>query len=148
MKVILQRVKNSSVKVDDTIIGQIDQGFLVLLGIKEGDTEKEVDYLVDKMINLRVFSDQDGKMDKSLLDIGGELLVVSQFTLYANCDKGRRPSFVGAANPELANKLYEYFVKKAREKGVKKVETGKFGAMMEVGLVNDGPVTIILDTTV
>ena len=100
------------------------------------------------MINLRVFSDQDGKMDKSLLDIGGELLVVSQFTLYANCDKGRRPSFVGAANPELANKLYEYFVKKAREKGVKKVETGKFGAMMEVGLVNDGPVTIILDTTV
>jgi len=144
MKVVLQRVKNASVKVEDKVVGQVGPGFLVLLGVKEGDSEKQVDYLVEKIINLRVFEDEQGKMNRSLLDIGGELLVVSQFTLYANCDKGRRPSFIEAAQPEEGRRLYELFVEKARQHGLK-VETGEFGAMMEVGLVNEGPVTIILE---
>ena len=144
MKTVLQRVLKASVKVNEKIIGQINNGFLVLLGVKEGDSEKQIDYLVDKIINLRVFRDEEDKMNKSLLDVRGELLVVSQFTLYANCDKGRRPSFVHAAEPEVAEKLYELFMQKARDRGVK-VESGEFGAIMQVELINDGPVTIVLE---
>jgi D-tyrosyl-tRNA(Tyr) deacylase len=145
MKAVLQRVQKASVKVDNKVIGQIGPGFLVLLGVKRGDGESQVDGLLDKIINLRVFPDEEKKMNKPLLDINGELLVVSQFTLYANCEKGRRPSFIEAAEPELAEKLYELFIERARQKGIK-VETGKFRAMMQVELVNDGPVTIVLES--
>lgn len=144
MKVVLQRVTKASVTIESKTVGQIGLGFVVLLGAREGDSEKQVDYLVDKIINLRVFSDEQEKMNLSLIDVNGSLLVVSQFTLYANCDKGRRPSFIGAGDPDEAKKLYELFVQKARDKGVQ-VETGEFGAMMDVELINSGPVTIVLE---
>ena len=144
MKVVLQRVTKASVTIESKTVGQIGLGFVVLLGAREGDGEKQVDYLVDKIINLRVFSDEQEKMNLSLIDVNGSLLVVSQFTLYANCDKGRRPSFIGAGDPDEAKKLYELFVQKARDKGVQ-VETGEFGAMMDVELINSGPVTIVLE---
>ena len=144
MKLVVQRVKNAQVKVDDKIVGEIKQGFLVLLGVTHSDTKKQADYLVKKLCKLRVFKDENDKMNLGLKDINGELLIVSQFTLYADCTGGNRPSFVNAANPEEANRLYEYFCSECEKNGIK-VEKGKFGADMKVSLVNDGPVTIILE---
>lgn len=145
MRAVVQRVKQSSVKAGNEIVGQIGSGLLVLLGVARGDTASDANYMVNKIINLRIFEDQDGKMNRSLLDTGGELLAVSQFTLLADCRKGRRPSFVDAAEPQQATDLYEKFVDLVREKGVS-VQTGRFQAMMEVALVNDGPVTIIIES--
>jgi len=145
MRAVIQRVTESSVAVEGRAIGSIGRGLLVLLGVGEGDSEKEADYLAEKIANLRIFEDQDGKMNLSLLEIGDEMLVVSQFTLLGNCRKGRRPSFVQAAAPEIANKLYEYFVEVSKQKGIR-VQTGEFGAMMAVSLVNDGPVTLIVES--
>lgn len=144
MKLVVQRVKEAKVEVNNEIIGNIKRGFLVLLGITHNDTKETADYLVKKLCKLRVFSDIDGKMNLALNDINGELLIVSQFTLYADCTGGNRPSFVNAAKPEEANKLYEYFCSECEKNGIK-VEKGKFGADMKVSLVNDGPVTIILE---
>ena len=144
MKLVIQRVSNAKVEVENKIIGQIEKGFLVLLGVGPEDTTEIADFLVEKLCNLRVFEDENQKMNLSIKDIDGELLVVSQFTLYADCKKGNRPSFSNAAKPEKANELYEYFMEKCREK-VRKVEHGEFGADMKVSLLNDGPVTIILE---
>lgn len=145
MKAVIQRVKESAVTVEGREVGRIGRGLLVLLGVARGDTPKDADYLLDKTLHLRIFEDEAGKMNRSLLDVGGALLVVSQFTLYGDCRKGRRPSFVQAAPPEKAEELYEYFVGQARERGIS-VATGKFRAMMDVALVNDGPVTLILES--
>ena len=145
MRAVVQRVSRAKVTVAGEIAGEIGRGLLILLGVSAGDAEKDVDYLVDKIPNLRIFEDADEKMNLSLVDIGGEMLVVSQFTLYGDTRGGRRPSFINAARPEQANELYEYFVSKARQQ-IPKVETGRFQAMMDVELVNDGPVTIILDS--
>ncbi|HEU18940.1 MAG TPA: D-tyrosyl-tRNA(Tyr) deacylase [Deltaproteobacteria bacterium] len=145
MKALIQRVDHATVVVDNETVGAIGKGFLVLLGVEKGDKEADADYLVDKTVNLRVFEDDNRKMNLSLMDISGELLVVSQFTLLADCRKGRRPSFVNAGEPELAEKLYEYFVANARTK-IKKVETGTFQALMRIELLNNGPVTILLDS--
>lgn len=146
MKAVIQRTTHSKVKVDGKIIGEIGLGFMVLLGIMEGDTKAEADALAAKITGLRVFEDEYGKMNLSLNDVSGEILVVSNFTLGADCKKGRRPSFSKSARPEAAQDLYEYTVGKCREFGVKKVETGLFGADMNLEIINDGPVTIILDT--
>lgn len=145
MRAVVQRVSRAKVTVDGEVTGEIDRGLLVLLGVSSADAESDADYLVDKIVSLRVFDDADGKMNLSLLDVKGEMLVVSQFTLYGDTRRGRRPSFITAAPPEKANDLYEYFVAELRER-VEKVETGRFQAMMDVELVNDGPVTIILDS--
>ncbi|OGH59354.1 MAG: D-tyrosyl-tRNA(Tyr) deacylase [Candidatus Magasanikbacteria bacterium RIFCSPHIGHO2_01_FULL_33_34] len=145
MRVVLQRVKNVSVKVNNKSVGEISGGLLLFVGVGQNDKENQADYLVEKIIKMRIFDDIDGKMNESLLDIGGQILVVSQFTLYADSTKGNRPSFMAAASGEKAENLYNYFVQKLRDKGIK-VETGEFGANMEVGLLNDGPVTILLDT--
>ena len=145
MRAVVQRVKQSTVKTDNEIVGQIGSGLLVLLGVAKGDTAKDADYLANKIINLRIFEDEDRKMNRSLLETGGELLAVSQFTLLADCRKGRRPSFIEAAEPEKATDLYETFVNMVRAKGVT-VQTGRFRAMMEVALINDGPVTIIIES--
>ncbi len=145
MRGIIQRVSRAKVAVESEIIGEINKGILVLLGVAREDLEKDADYLLEKTLNLRIFEDSEEKMNFSLLDIKGELLVVSQFTLYGDARKGRRPSFIKAAMPDEANRLYEYFVSEARKK-IEKVETGKFQAMMKVELVNDGPVTIMLDS--
>ncbi len=145
MKAVVQKVSKASVEVDETTVGAIMTGLVVLLGVGHNDKEKDADYLADKIINLRIFEDDNGKMNKSLLDVNGEILVVSQFTLMADCKKGRRPSFVNAAPPDMANKLYEYFISQTRAKGVK-TATGKFQALMDISLVNNGPVTILLDT--
>ena len=144
MKLVIQRVANAKVEVDSEIVGKIGQGFLVLFGAGVGDTKEQADFLVEKLCNLRVFSDENDKMNLSIKDIDGELLVVSQFTLYADCKKGNRPSFVNAALPEEANELYEYFMDKCK-KLVKNVQKGIFGADMKVSLLNDGPVTILLE---
>ena len=144
MKVVIQRVKNASVKVDEKIVGQIEKGFLVLVGIKVGDTKEQADYLVKKVCNLRVFEDENGKMNLSLKDVKGKLLIVSQFTLYGNCNEGNRPSFTDAARPEEANPLYEYFCERCAQNGIE-VQKGIFGADMKVQLLNDGPVTIIIE---
>ncbi len=145
MRAVVQRVKESRVIVDGKVVGEIGRGLNVLLGIGKGDTEEEARKLAEKIVNLRIFEDERGKFQYSLLDVGGEILVVSQFTLYASVRKGRRPSFEKAERPERARELYEYFVGYLREKGLK-VETGVFGAMMEVYILNWGPVTIIIDT--
>ena len=145
MKAVVQRVSESSVTIDNEVAGKIGAGLLVLLGVAVEDTEKEADYLAEKIINLRIFSDENGKMNLSLRDNGGEMLVVSQFTLLGDCRKGRRPSFIAAAGPEMGNALYAYFVDYMRQKGIT-VATGRFGAMMDVSLVNDGPVTLILES--
>jgi D-aminoacyl-tRNA deacylase len=146
MRAVVQRVTEARVEVDDTIVGEIGAGFLVLLGVARDDTTTEADYLAEKTINLRVFTDDQGKMNRSLLETGRAILVVSQFTLYGDVRRGRRPSYSDAAEPEKANELYEYFVERVRSFGVK-VETGVFQAMMKVRLTNDGPVTILLDSS-
>ncbi len=146
MKCVIQRVLSSSVSVDGNIVGEIQKGFLILLGVAEGDTEADAEKLAKKISLMRVFEDGEGKMNLSVKDIDGEILVVSQFTLCADCKKGNRPSFVGAMRPEGATRLYELFMALLKDNGVKKVDHGIFGADMKVSLVNDGPVTIILDT--
>ena len=145
MRAVIQRVSRAKVTVDEEITGEIGPGILVLLGVSRQDSEKEALYLLEKTLNLRIFEDAEGKMNLSLLDIDGELLVVSQFTLYGDARKGRRPSFIDAAAPFEANRLYEFFVAEARRQ-ISKVGTGRFQAMMDVELVNDGPVTILLDS--
>lgn len=146
MRALIQRVSHASVTVEGECVGKIEKGLLVLLGVGPQDTEKQADFLAEKCANLRIFVDKNDKMNLSLLDIGGEMLVVSQFTLYADCRKGRRPSFVNAAAPAEADRLYEYFQQSVKNAGVAKVEHGKFGASMQVELLNNGPVTIMLDT--
>ncbi len=146
MKAVIQRVTSASVTVDGALISSIDGGLLILLGVAEGDTERDAEVLADKIANLRIFSDSEGKMNLSLLTTGGAALVVSQFTLCANCSHGRRPDFFAAAKPDTANTLYEYFCKRINMAGVSTVEKGVFGADMKVGLLNDGPVTIIIDS--
>ena len=145
MRAVLTRVKHASVSVDGKIIGQIGEGFLVLLGVTHEDTEAQAEKLADKLTGLRIFEDENEKMNRSLTDVGGQLLIVSQFTLYANCKKGRRPAFLASARPEVAIPLYEKFVQLCRDKGFH-TETGEFGAYMQVDSLNDGPLTIILDT--
>ena len=147
MRFVIQRVNGATVKVNDKIEGKIDNGFMVLIGITHNDTKEIADLMIKKLLNLRVFSDENDKMNLSLKDVDGKLLLVSQFTLYADCKKGNRPSFVNAAKPEYANELYEYIVSMCKENGYV-VETGVFGADMKVELLNDGPVTIILDSEV
>lgn len=144
MKLVVQRVSNAKVEVDKKITGQIENGFMVLCGITHDDTKKTADYLAKKLCNLRVFEDENEKMNLSIKDIGGKLLIISQFTLYADCSSGNRPSFINAAKPEFANELYEYFIEKCKQEGIA-VEKGIFGAHMEVSLLNNGPVTIILE---
>ncbi|MDD3695557.1 MAG: D-aminoacyl-tRNA deacylase [Lentisphaeria bacterium] len=145
MRVFLQRVSRAAVHIDGELAGSCGRGLLLLLGVCQGDSQAEADYLVEKCLNLRVFSDAEGKMNLSLLDIGGEALVISQFTLYADTRRGRRPSFSEAAAPTLSEPLYEYFVGQLRECGKIKVACGRFGADMQVSLVNDGPVSIMLE---
>ena len=146
MKLVVQRVKNANVDVDNKTVGKIGNGFLVFLGIKTSDTIQDADYLVRKLINLRVFTDENDKMNLALKDVNGELLIISQFTLYGDCKKsGNRPSFTDAARPEIAIPLYEYFVNECK-KQIPIVETGIFGADMKVSLLNDGPVTIIIES--
>ena len=145
MKAVIQRVKSASVSVDDKIIGEIATGFLILLGVEQSDTQDDLDYLVKKTIGLRIFKDDNKNMNLSIKDVGGEALVVSQFTLCADTSRGRRPSFIKAANPEEADSMYQQFCEQLTMNNLS-VQTGKFGAMMDVSLVNDGPVTIILDS--
>ena len=144
MKFVIQRVDSASVKVEGKVVGSIGKGFLVFIGVGQGDTEEEADKYLKKLLGLRIFEDEQGKTNLSLADVEGQLLLISQFTLYANCRKGNRPSFIEAGDPKLAEGLYEYLVKKAREQ-VSVVETGIFGAHMEVSLVNNGPFTILLE---
>lgn len=145
MRAVVQRVKTSKVEIDGELVGQIYKGLNILLGISREDTAEDIVYLKDKILNLRIFEDENGKLNKSLMDIGGELLIVSQFTLYGDCRRGRRPSFIEALGGEEAERIYEDFVNQCR-KLVTKVETGRFGADMMVTIENDGPVTIMLDS--
>ncbi|MGA4710187.1 D-aminoacyl-tRNA deacylase [Bacillus safensis] len=145
MRLVVQRVTNASVKVEEEITGAINEGYMVLVGVTHEDTEEDVLYLAEKLAHLRIFEDENGKMNRSLLDIKGSVLSVSQFTLYGDTRKGRRPNFMKAAKPDAANSLYECFNKTLREKGIH-VETGHFGAMMDVSLTNSGPVTILMDS--
>ena len=145
MRLVIQRVKHADVSVNDKIVSKINQGFLVLLGVKSTDTSKDADYLVKKLVNLRIFEDKNGKMNLPLKSVNGELLIVSQFTLYGNCKEGNRPSFTDSAKPDIALPLYEYFIAECK-KQIPIVETGVFGADMKVNLLNDGPVTIIIDS--
>jgi D-tyrosyl-tRNA(Tyr) deacylase len=144
MRAVLQRVAKASVAVDGVVIGEIDSGLLVFLGVKQGDGEADIEWLVNKILNLRIFEDNAGKMNLSVQDIEGQILVVSQFTLYANCMRGRRPDFIEAAEPQLAEDIYNKFIE-TMKKSHKRVETGQFAAKMEIELINDGPVTIILE---
>lgn len=144
MKIVVQRSKAANVVVDEKIVGQIDSGLVLLVGFTHNDSEKEIDYMVDKVINLRIFDDEFGVMNKSLLDVGGSILSISQFTLYADSRKGRRPSYINALSSDKAKELYELFNKKLKEQNIR-VETGIFQADMKVSLVNDGPITIILE---
>ncbi len=145
MRFVIQRVQESSVKVDGKVIGQIGKGFMVLIGVGQDDTKEIADKMVKKMIGLRIFEDENGKTNLSLADVGGELLLISQFTLYANCKKGNRPSFIESGAPDLAESLYEYIISQCKQ-SVLVVEKGSFGADMKVSLVNDGPFTIVLDS--
>ncbi len=145
MRIVLQRVKNASVTVEGERISGIGPGLLLLVGVARGDGEAEADWLAEKVAGLRIFGDENGKMNLGVRDVGGEVLAVSQFTLIADTRKGKRPSFVGAAPPEEAEQLFDYFCERLRAAGVGSVETGSFGAMMDVALVNDGPVTIVLE---
>ena len=145
MRIVLQRVKNASVTVEDERISEIGAGLLLLVGVAQGDGEAEADWLAQKVAGLRIFNDEEGKMNLSVRDVGGEILAVSQFTLLADTRKGKRPSFVRAAPPEEAEPLLDYFCERLREAGVSSVKTGSFGAMMDVELTNDGPVTIVLE---
>lgn len=145
MRIVLQRVKRACVSVGDRVLGTIGEGFLILLGVSDSDTEETADRMSDKVCRLRIFQDENGKTNCSLKDVGGELLVVSQFTLYADCRKGNRPSFIRAGAPDPANRLYEYFVERCRGY-VDKVEHGEFGADMQIDLINDGPFTLMLDS--
>ncbi len=147
MKIVLQRVSRAEVRVSEKIIGKIEKGLLLLVGIANEDNEQICDMMIDKIINLRIFEDSDGKMNLSLLDVHGELLVISQFTLYADCKGGRRPSFIGAAKRDIARPLYSKFLQKCSDRGVVTAQ-GEFGADMKVDFINDGPVTIILDSAV
>ena len=144
MKLVIQKVSSASVETEGNCISSINKGFLVLVGIGKEDTRETVDQYVKKMINLRIFADEEGKTNLSLADVNGEILLVSQFTLYANCKKGNRPSFFNAGEPQMAESLYEYIIEKTKE-NVPVVKTGRFGALMQVSLVNEGPFTIILD---
>jgi D-tyrosyl-tRNA(Tyr) deacylase len=146
MRIVIQRVSEAAVKIEGNIVGEIQKGLLVLLGIEHEDTEKDADYLLQKLINLRIFSDADGKMNVSVQDVNGGVLVVSQFTLHAATKKGNRPSYIRAARPEQAIPLYEYFLASLQQQFTGKIQTGQFGADMKVALVNDGPVTIIMDS--
>ena len=146
MKFVIQRVKQASVKVEGSVIGEIEKGYLVLIGVSDKDTEAVADKMIKKMIGLRIFEDAEGKTNLSLADVGGSLLLVSQFTLYANCKKGNRPSFIEAGAPDKANQLYEYIIEESK-KSVSVVQTGRFGAEMEVSLINDGPFTILPPTS-
>jgi D-aminoacyl-tRNA deacylase len=145
MRAVVQRVKKSSVFIDGKSVATIGPGLMVLLGVARNDSEKEADFLAEKIPNLRIFEDKNEKMNLSLLDSGGQMLVVSQFTLLGNCRKGRRPSYVDAAEPDMANALYEYFIEKVRTKGID-VQSGRFRAMMDVHLINDGPVTLVVES--
>ena len=145
MKFVIQRVTRASVTVDGSAIGQIGKGFLVLIGVADGDTTQDADKMIKKLLNLRIFEDSEGKTNLSLTDVGGSLLLVSQFTLYADCRKGNRPSFVKAGKPDFANEMYEYIIAQCRAAGFE-VQTGSFGADMKVELLNDGPFTIVLDS--
>ena len=145
MRAVVQRVTDARVEVAGEVVGEIGAGFLVLLGVARDDANTDADYLAEKIVNLRIFNDDDGKMNRALLETGGAMLVVSQFTLFGDVRRGRRPSYSDAAEPEKANQLYEYFVERVRSFGVR-VETGLFQAMMKVSLTNDGPVTILLDS--
>lgn len=144
MKVLVQRVLSSSVEVDNKIVGQINKGLMLLVGFTDSDTDKEIDYMVDKIINLRIFDDENGVMNKSLIDVNGSILSISQFTLYADIRKGRRPSYIKALSGDKAILLYDKFNNKLKEENIK-VETGIFGADMKVSLINDGPITIMLE---
>lgn len=145
MKFVIQRVAHASVSIEENIVGTIGQGFLVLIGVADSDTKEIADKMIRKMLSLRIFSDEQGKTNLSLSDVGGELLLVSQFTLYADCKKGNRPSFIRAGKPDMANALYEYIISEC-EKQIETVQTGSFGADMKVELLNDGPFTILLDS--
>lgn len=145
MKLVIQKVKKAKVEVENKTVGQIEKGYMVLLGVKKGDTKENADYLARKLCNLRIFEDENGKMNLSIKDVNGELLIISQFTLYGNTKDGNRPSFIEAEEPEKANKLYEYFMTKCKENRIEKVEKGIFGAHMDVSLINDGPNTIIME---
>lgn len=146
MRVVLQRCLEASVSIDGVVVGEIEQGLLILLGIAQEDRQQDLEWMCQKVAGLRIFEDADGKMNRSLLDIGGAALVVSQFTLYGNCRKGRRPSFVGAGHPSMAEPFVDAFCVRMKEIGVDNVQTGRFGADMKVHLVNDGPVTLIIDS--
>jgi D-aminoacyl-tRNA deacylase len=146
MRVVIQRVREASVKINDEIVGEIQQGLLVLLGIEHVDSELDADYLIQKLIDLRIFGDVEGKMNLSVSDISGNLLIVSQFTLFADTKKGNRPSFIRSARPEQAIPLYDYFLSQLQKSFSGKIEKGVFGGNMQVELINDGPVTIILDS--
>jgi len=146
MRIVVQRVSEASVRIDGKIVSSIAQGLMVLLGVETTDSQSDADYLIQKLINLRIFNDNEGKMNLSIQDVGGELLVVSQFTLHASTKKGNRPSYIRAARPEQAIPLYSYFIEQAQKELTTKIQTGEFGADMKVSLVNDGPVTIIIDS--
>jgi len=146
MRVVIQKVKEARVKVSDKIVSSIDRGLLVLLGIEDADTEEDIDWLIKKILQLRIFNDENGVMNLSQQDVGGDIMIVSQFTLHANTKKGNRPSYIRASKPDFAVPMYEKFIAKAEQALGKKVATGIFGATMEVMLINDGPVTIIIDT--
>ena len=146
MKVVIQRVKSSKVEVNNKIIGQIDHGILVLIGIAVDDKNTDVEWISNKVLNLRIFNDENGVMNRSLIDVDGDILVISQFTLIASTKKGNRPSYINSAGHELAIPLYEYFIKICEDKLGRKVSTGEFGADMKVSLINDGPVTIVIDS--
>ncbi len=146
MRVVLQRVSECSVEIAEKTVASISNGFLLLLGVKNGDEEKDAEKLAKKISGLRIFTDENDKMNLSLSDIDGSVIVVSNFTLYADCSHGRRPSFINAARPEISNPLYEYFCSELRKNGVKNVQTGEFGADMKVKLLNDGPVTLVIDS--